>query len=187
MFMISLVIFGMFIARSSAMPAHYEQMEYALILGAGLEDNHPGRILRSRLDRALEAWRENPEITIIVSGGMAPNQHISEACAMAVYLEERGVKPDRIIREDQAKATAESIVKTRGILERIEPTTPLSDLNLGIVTSDFHAFRAVFLAHSHGFSGARPISATTPMSAWLNYALREYFAFIKFALTVYAH
>jgi hypothetical protein len=51
---------------------------------------------------------------------------------------------------------------------------------IGIVTNDFHMFRALQIAHKNGLIGAEGIAANSPREMLPNNMLREFFAEIKF-------
>ena len=81
-----------------------------------------------------------------------------------------GIDPSRIWLEEQATSTHENIQFS---LELIEEKTGFYPHSCGIVSSEYHLFRAGMIAKKQGID-ATPIPAAT--SRWdlkLNYFLRE--------------
>lgn len=117
-----------------------------IVLGAGIHGTKISRPLKFRLDKALEYYAENPEAVIVVSGGQGAGEDISEAEAMAAYLEENGVNPERIIKEENSFGTDENLINSR---EMLVPVLG-EDFSAAIVTSGFHTMRAVWTAKRLG-------------------------------------
>ncbi len=61
---------------------------------------------------------------------------------MANYLESYGIKKNRIIKEMKSKTTQENISNSRALITKLNAT-------IGIVTNDFHMFRALQIAHKN--------------------------------------
>lgn len=147
-------------------------LDYIIVLGAQVRENGPSRILQYRLDRAAEYLEENPETVCIVSGGQGYNEPFPEAEGMAEYLAGRGIEKSRLILESESGTTEENI---RNSMEFIE-----EDASVGIVTNDFHVFRAVQTAKKEGLRNVCGIAAGSPALYLPNNMFREFFAEIKF-------
>lgn len=117
---------------------------YAVVLGLALENGRPTDDLLSRLDVAERYWRENPEATLILTGGNPDRSGRTEAAAMREMLVARGVAEDRLILEDQAKDTRANF---RNTAQLIRPDGPVV-----LISSDYHMDRAVRTARAAGFS-----------------------------------
>lgn len=142
-----------------------------IVLGGGLRNDRPSRMLAWRLDKALEYCMDNPQSLLVVSGGLGEGQNVTEAQAMARYLTEKGMDPARILLEDASANTSENLRFSRALLE--ERIGPLQ--SAVVVTSDFHLFRALCVAHKLGI----PAQGLASRSAWYllpNSCLREYVA-----------
>ncbi|WP_322353888.1 YdcF family protein [Paratractidigestivibacter sp.] len=149
---------------AAAPPADLEEI---IVLGAQVRpDGTPSNVLRYRLDTAADYLRQNPRTRCIVSGGQGGNEPTTEAACMASYLREQGIDASRIVLEDRSRSTVENLRFSRGLL-----ASPAD--RVGIVTNDFHAFRACRIAARQGLSGACGISA--PSDPWYlpNNLLRE--------------
>ena len=149
--------------------------DYMVILGAMVRGNAPSMILNERLEVGLEYAKNHPEIKIILSGGQGPGEDISEAEAMKRYLINHGIEKNRLIKEDKSKSTMENLKFTKSIIAKLDNK---ENINLLIVTSDSHMFRAKFLAKRNGFK-ALGIPANTMLALKPTYYIREYFGVIK--------
>lgn len=149
-----------------------EDLDYIIVLGAQVRKSGPSRVLRYRLDKAIEYLNENPDTICIVSGGQGANEHISEAQGMAEYLTEHGIPSERILLEDQSVNTAQNISNSKKLMK--------DGASVGIVTNDFHMFRALQIAKKQGFKDAYGIASESNRIYLLNNMIREFFAMIKF-------
>lgn len=82
-------------------------LDYVVVLGAQVRKSSPSKVLRYRLDTAIDYLNENPGTICIVSGGKGPNEPVAEAQGMTNYLESYGIKKNRIIKEMKSKTTQE--------------------------------------------------------------------------------
>ena len=141
-------------------------LDYIIVLGAQVRSSGPSNVLVHRLDTAVAYLRENPETVCIVSGGQGSNEPSSEAAVMKKYLENSGIKEDRILTEDKSQNTHQNIVFSARLCD------PQAD-RIGIVTNNFHVFRAVHLAKKSGYSDVSGIAAPINPLYLLNNMLRE--------------
>ena len=148
------------------------ELEYLIVLGAQMKKNGPSIALARRLDAAAAYLQENPETLCVVSGGKGSNEPISEAQGMYEYLVKKGIEGNRIILEDQSRNTFENLEFSRKLIpEKIK--------SAGIVTSNFHVYRALQLSKIHGFEMAEGIGAGSGMYFLPNNMLREFFGVVK--------
>jgi uncharacterized SAM-binding protein YcdF (DUF218 family) len=150
-------------------------VDYLVVLGAGLWGETPSLTLRQRLEESLEFIKENPSTKVIVSGGMGPGETITEAEAMKRYLVHHGVDEKIIIKEDRSTSTKENLEFTREILKEIDER---NNIKIEIITTNFHMFRSKLLAKSNGF---QVYGMPAPIHPLLipTYYIREYMAIIK--------
>lgn len=147
--------------------------EYIIVLGAGLHGTTPSLSLTDRLEAALEYLEENPETKAIVSGGQGPGENMTEAEAMGIWLEARGIAPERIIEEREATSTAENLEYSFGIiLDRGDEP----DAGTAIVTSEYHLYRAKLMAKDMGVEVSGIAGHTSRLTLMINYFIREAFA-----------
>ncbi len=147
-----------------------QAVDYIIVLGAQVKGSTVSRPLKYRLDRAVLYLKEHDDTVVIVSGGQGTGEDISEAEAMARYLIEAGIQGERILREDQSVNTAQNILCSSKLIEE--------SASVGIVSSDFHVFRAVHIAKAQGVE-ACGIPAPSSFGMYPHFMLREAFAIVK--------
>lgn len=153
------------------------QPEIMIILGCQVMEWGPSQTLADRLDRALEYYQENPDITIIVSGGQGDNEPTTEAFAMANYLIERGVGEEQIYQEGNSRNTHQNLSFSSALLKN----EGLSG-EVIIVSSGFHLKRAQLL---WGRVGGNPetisllAAPVTNFGVSVQFHIREIFALVK--------
>ncbi|MGL5089245.1 MAG: YdcF family protein, partial [Cetobacterium sp.] len=76
-----------------------------MILGAGLRRDQPKKVLKYRLDKAVEYYKKYPNTIFIVSGGQGKDEIVSESKAMKKYLIKNSVLNKNIIEENKSKTT----------------------------------------------------------------------------------
>ena len=148
------------------------ELDYIIVLGAQVRENGPSPVLKYRLDKAVEYLEENPDTICIVSGGQGKNEPWSEAEGMAQYLKTQGIGENRIRLEDQSLTTEQNVTNSQKLMEE--------GASVGIVTNDFHVFRAKQIAKKYGLKDACGIAAGSSPLYLPNNMLREFFAEIKF-------
>ena len=139
---------GLFTA-SFAHPATGNE-KAVVVLGAGLRGEQVSGLLARRLDAALDYYRENPDVLLVVSGGQGPDEAIPEAEAMARYLAARGV-----------------LLEQAGVG---------ADEPIAYVTNRFHIYRSGIFARKAGFTNARAVPASISFGTIAPSYLREVLA-----------
>ena len=84
--------------------------------------------------------------------------------------------PSKALRyrlESKSESTMENIVNSKKLMRQ-------ENASVGIVTNDFHMFRALQIAHANGLKQAQGIAASSPKDMLVNNMVREFFAEIKF-------
>ena len=150
-----------------------DDCEYVIVLGAGLRGDVPTLSLRNRLDAALEWLEAHPDCVAVVSGGQGPGENMPEGEAMGIWLEARGIEPERIIVEDRSTSTMENLENSFALIREAggEP-----DGNCAVITSEYHLCRAKLMAESLGVEAWGVAAHTSWPSLMLNYFIREAFA-----------
>lgn len=147
-------------------------LDYLIVLGAGLRpDGTPSESLRLRLDAARDYLDANPETRCIVSGGQGLGETRTESAAMHDYLVQQGVSENRIVLESQSATTAENILFSRELLP--------DSASVGVVTNDFHLYRALRIAEKNGLAGAHGLAAPSNPLYLPHALLRECAAIVK--------
>ena len=149
-----------------------DHLKYIVILGARIRGETVTDALKKRLDRGLRYLQENPETVVIVSGGRGRGEDITEALAMSRYLQACGVEPERIRMEEESTTTRENLeLSGRFIRDPGE--------KIGLVTNNFHMYRALFIGRKIGYKRLCGIVAGCNPIVFLNYMTREFFAVLK--------
>lgn len=148
------------------------ELEYIIILGAGVSGEQPSRVLNERIKTAANYLEENPTTIVILSGGQGEGENISEAEAMRRALLNLGIDESRMMLENQSVNTQQNIEFSFRMMDN-------QDARVGIVTSNFHVFRAVSIVKKQGHSNIVGIAASVDLGIVPHYMLRECFAIIK--------
>ena len=115
---------------------------------------------------------------VIVSGGQGKDEEVTEAYAMARYLECERLERRRIVQEDVSVNTLENLKFSRNLIADVD--TPV-----GIVSNNFHVYRGCVYAKRAGFKEPFPIPASCHPLLFPNYFVRECFAVWKLWLKKY--
>ena len=148
-----------------------EQVEYMVVLGAKVRDDGPSVSLWDRIYAAAEYMEEHPNVTAIVSGGKGSDEPMTEAQAMYDELVALGIDPNRIWLEDKATSTWENINFTLDLIEEKAGERPTK---LGVLSSEYHLFRASLFADACGVEEFVGVPApTSRLSQMINHFMRE--------------
>lgn len=164
----SLLLFVCFLVVYGQIDTVTYDEDAVIVLGAGVRGEQLSRTLQKRLDAAIDYAEKNPDAVIIVSGGQGSGESISEALAMERYLLSRGVPAERIRKEDLSTSTRENFQFSQTVLSELKDPR-----RIAFVTSDFHVFRAAYLARGAGFEQVTHLHGGTPWFLHLPNGLRE--------------
>ncbi len=140
-----------------------------VVLGCEVKGERPSRMLTGRMDTAIDYLKEHPRVYCVLSGGRGENEKISEAECMYRYMTARGIDPGRLIREDRSVSTRENLqfslqkLKEAGRADAFGDNGT-ADLQIAVVTNEFHACRARLIAKSLGLDAG---SVPAPSPWWL--------------------
>ncbi len=146
---------------------------FIVVPGAALFGTRPCPLLETRLDRALDLWRQGGGASaIVVSGGQGADEEVSEAAAMRSYLEGRGVPPMSILDEDISATTEENLRCSKRVMDAAAGGEPY---RAAIATSEFHAPRCMGYARRFGID-ADAAPARSARASWARSVVREFLA-----------
>ena len=154
-----LVISGM---NATAPPG----MDYLIVLGASVYQDGPSPGLTRRINAVMKCLDDHPDAVIIASGGQGRDEPISEAQCIRDELVKRGVDPARIVLEDQSTNTRENIANSLALMAR-------PDAQVGIVTNNYHIWRALRLARRAGMVNAHGIASEYTGPTLIHFMFRE--------------
>ena len=149
-----------------------------LILGCQVKPWGPSILLQDRLDKALDYLEEHPDMTVVVSGGQGPDEHVTEARAMADYLMANGVEEKSILLEEDSHNTVQNFRCSRQLLE--EAGFDPEETGVLVVSNGFHLTRARMLAQRTGFEEVSTLAApSSHMPSRIKMYVREPLALVK--------
>ena len=157
-----------------------------IVFGCRAYGYRPGIHLKNRLEAAVTLLKGLPDSVCIVSGGQGENETVPEAEAMRAYLEEQGIAPERIYKEDESHNTYENIVNSKNLIDEIGLEY---DRIIGI-SSDFHVPRVEYLFDYYDIGLNAEVKTVSSHSPGFGYyftsVVREYMAYVKlFLVTVF--
>lgn len=154
-----LVVSGM---RATAPPG----MDYLIVLGASVYQDGPSPGLTRRINAVMNCLNAHPNAVIIASGGQGRDEPISEAQCIRDELVKRGVDPARIVLEDKSTDTRENIAFSKALMSGV-------DAKVGIVTNNYHVWRALRLARRAGLVNAYGIASEYTGPTLIHFMVRE--------------
>ena len=147
-----------------------EPIDYLVVLGAKVNPNGPSVSLWDRICAAYDYMEAHPDVTVIVSGGQGNDEPITEAECMFRELVALGIHPQRIWLEDKATSTWENLNFS---LELIEERTGSRPEKLGVLSSEYHLFRASLFAQKCSVEFVGIPARTSRTSQMINHFMRE--------------
>lgn len=147
-----------------------EHCDYVVVLGAKVRPDGPSVSLMDRICAAADYMTEHPEVTAIVSGGKGADEPMTEAQCMYDELVGLGIDPSRIWVEDRAASTWENLHFSLNLIEENTGTRPEK---IGILSSEYHLFRASLFADACGVESVGIPAPTSRLSQKINHFMRE--------------
>ncbi len=147
-----------------------EAVDYIVVLGAKVRPDGPSVSLMDRIYAARDYLTEHPDVIAVVSGGQGLDEPMSEAQCMYEQLVALGIDPSRIWLEDKATSTWENLQFT---LNLIQEKTGKRPEKMGILSSEYHLFRAGLFADACGFESVGIPARTSRLSQMVNHFMRE--------------
>lgn len=119
-----------------------ENIDYILVLGAGIKNKRPSPMLKDRLDLSILLYQNKVSPKILVSGDHI-NDNYDEVNVMKNYLLENDIQEDSIISDHAGISTYDSIYRAKYIYRA---------KNILIVTQKYHLYRALYIANNLGIN-----------------------------------
>ena len=144
-----------------------EPADAVVVMGAAQYDGTPSPLLESRLQHALDLYRQGRVRFIAVTGGKIPGDRFTEAATSRRWLTDRGVPASAIIREDVGRSTWES-------LSSLVPVLRQNNISSVVVSTDrWHMQRCVLSLRDLGIQAQPSATDTSPLQgarrAWGKY------------------
>jgi uncharacterized SAM-binding protein YcdF (DUF218 family) len=149
-----------------------------VVLGTTQYNGVPQAVLRARLDRALQLYRDGVAQTVIVTGGGQPGDVFTEAEASRDYLIEAGVPERAILLENEGRDSWQSMEAVAGIVRERDIGSVL------LVSDGFHLLRLKVMADALGMRAYATAARDSPIRGGqeFGYAVREAFAIAAFVV-----
>ena len=159
---------GLIIHASFGSPE--EKVDYVVVLGAKVRSWGPSISLWDRINAAADYLTEHPDVVAVVSGGQGDDEPETEAECMYRELVNLGIAPERILMETKAKSTWENIHYSLDLLEKETGGRPTK---LGILSSEYHLFRASLFTKKAGVEFVGIPAKTSRWGQKVNHFVRE--------------
>ncbi|HEU4673015.1 MAG TPA: YdcF family protein [Candidatus Limnocylindrales bacterium] len=130
-----------------------------VVLGAAQYDGRPSQVFSARLEHATALYAQGLAPYFVVTGGNRPGDRTTEAAVARAYAISRGVPPNRILVEDEARTTLESM---RGVSRLLRG----HDIDDAIFVSDpTHMLRVLRMAADEGIRAYGSPTRTSPIES----------------------
>ncbi len=129
-----------------------------VVLGAAHYDGRPSPVLKARLDHAVRLYERGVAPVLIMTGGTAPGDTVSEAVVSRRYAIKQGVPAAAILTEREGLTTLESMRAVSRLMRTRSMDTAV------LVSDPFHMLRLKLLARRVGFRGYTSPTRTSPIS-----------------------
>jgi uncharacterized SAM-binding protein YcdF (DUF218 family) len=149
-----------------------------VVLGASQFDGRPSAVFRSRLDHALDLWKQGVAPRVVTVGGGRPGDRFTEGEAGARYLRARGVT--NVVAVRTGSDTLQSLKAVEAEFARHGWHSAV------IVTDPWHSLRSRRMAQDLGLtahtSPTRSGPAVRTRGTELRYIVRETGAYLYYRL-----
>ena len=169
---LGLIAFGItesIIVRASAGDPDRDH-QYIVVLGAKVNGTSPSLSLNDRIGAAYAYLKAHPDTVAVLSGGQGPDEGISEAQCMFNELTARGIPARRLWLEDRSTSTWENLNLSLDLIEEKTGTRPET---IGLVSSEYHLYRAGLFARDCGVTAVGIPAKTSWLTIRINYFMRE--------------
>lgn len=141
-----------------------------VVLGAKVNKDGPSVSLWDRICAAYTYLEEHPHTVAVLSGGQGSDEPITEAECLYRELVELGIDPRRLRMEDQSTTTWENL---KFSLDLIEEETGYRPVEIGVLSSEYHLFRASLFAKACDVEFVGIPARTSRWGQRVNHFMRE--------------
>ncbi|HHU60778.1 MAG TPA: YdcF family protein [Natronincola sp.] len=176
-FLFTLYIFALYTITNllNLIKVPWKKYKYIVVLGSGLKDGmEVTPLLAGRVNKGIEAHRQNEGSVLILSGGIGRDEKIPEGEAMKNYALQQGVAKSNILVECQSTTTRENLLFSQAIIEELG-----EEGNILVVTTRYHVLRALLLAKNLGIK-CDGRGSKTKLYFSINALVREWIANLLF-------
>ena len=145
-------------------------VDFVVVLGAKVNPTGPSVSLWDRIHGAYDYLSTHPDVIAVVSGGQGSDEPVTEAQVMYEELTGMGIPGERIWMEDRATSTWENLHFSLDLIEEKTGTRPTT---LGVLSSEYHLFRAGMFAKQCQVEFVGIPARTSRPSQMVNHFMRE--------------
>lgn len=147
-----------------------EHADYVVVLGAKVNADGPSVSLMDRICAAYDYATDHPDTILILSGGQGTDEPITEAECMFRELFWMGIDSNRLWCEHHATSTWENLHFS---LDLIEEETGQRPRKIGVLSSEYHLFRASLFAKANDVEFVGIPARTSRWGQRINHFMRE--------------
>lgn len=162
-----------YMSTKNQMNSELENADCILVLGAGVRDGKPTRMLNDRLETAVSLYHEQKAPKMIMSGDHGRIDY-DEVSVMKSFAIDKGVPSSDIFMDHAGFSTYESIYRAKDIFQAKKVI---------IVTQDYHLYRALYIANQLGLEAVGIASNPRDYSGQTMRDIREIAARVKDVIT----
>jgi len=160
--------------------AYKGSADIAVVLGNRVEpDSSLSPVLKGRVDKALQLYREGRVPRIMVSGGNGNTKkpgRVPEGMAMKLYLVSHGVPADRIVEDNDGENTYLTAKDLLPVADSLHIHSAIA------VSSWYHITRTKYIIRKVGFQNVHSVAASSFFGEDLFGLVRDCVAFYKYVL-----
>lgn len=142
------------VLQTARLTADTTHADLILVFGKRLQSGQIDSDYRARLQTAAELMHSHPTRRLLLLGGAASENEISESAAGEQFLISAGVEKQRLLREEKSKNTLENLRHARDLL------TEQSNPSMALLSNRYHLARihtmALSLGMDHQLCAAEP-------------------------------
>lgn len=153
--------------------------DVTIVLGAATYDGKVSPVYQERINHAIELYVNGYVKKIIMTGGKAKGNSVSDAYAAKQYAIKKGVLDTDILLEEKSTITQENLSNAKLIMNEIHMKTAI------IVSDPLHMKRSMLLAKD---AGIKAYSSPTPTTKYISiktkvpFLARELFFYIGYKI-----
>lgn len=144
------------------------QADAAVVLGAAVAGSVPTPVFEERIRHAIDLYRRGKVKALILTGGLAEGDNLSESEAAREYCLKRGVPANAIFIEKKSHSTLENLVYAKPLIADQHYDSVL------IVSDPLHMRRAMTMARDLNI---RAFPSPTPTTRYVSFASQTKFLF----------
>lgn len=138
-----------------------------MVFGAHVQANGQlNRCLAARVQQAVQLYHAGYAPYLLMSGGINPEDGLSEADTMQRLAIQAGVPANRILRERASRNTYENLKLSQPLIQRIHAKQVI------MVSDWFHLPRINQMAQAQGYAQHQMVAAYADNPCWYNPQLR---------------